>query len=254
MKRLRSSSGIGIIAVAFVCALAGNASALPIGWTCTGACGTAGANGVVATPPLGGNYEYVTTNGGVGLGSRDLNIGQETNGSILRTNLFASAAGDSLEFDFDYVTSDGQQYVEYAWAQLFDESDTSVALLFTARTTTSGNTVPGFGLPPITATMTPPSTPILKGTTWAALGGSSGSCYGAGCGNTGWIHSTYAIPTAGKYYIEFGVVNWLDQAYQSGMAISGTTIAGEPITQTPEPTTLAIFGLGLAVVARRFRR
>lgn len=239
--------------------LVAQAQAIPIGWSCTGNCGTMGANGVVTTPPLGGQYEYVTSNGGVSLGANDLNIGSETNGSRLLTNVFSALAGDALEFDFNYVTSDGAIYVEYAWARLFDDSNNPVALLFHARTnaTPGANTVPGAGLPPIAATMTPAATPIIPGgPVWAPLGGSSGDCFSTGCGYTGWIHSTYLIPAAGNYYLEFGVVNWLDTAYDSGMAISGTTIGGEPIVpeQAPEPAVVALLGLGLLAVARRVKR
>src|SRR3954470_23922028 len=39
---------------------------IPAGWTCTGVCGTSGANGDVPLAPGGGTqYGYVTTTGGV---------------------------------------------------------------------------------------------------------------------------------------------------------------------------------------------
>lgn len=254
MKLHVKGLGLGVAAVVLL-GLVAQAQALPIGWTCQGACGTLGANGVVTTPPMGGMYEYVTTYGGVSLGANDLNIGSETNGSRLVTNLFSAEAGDLLEFDFNYVTSDGSGYIEYAWARLLDDLNSPVALLFTARTTPSGNTVPGFGLPPIVATMTPAATPIIGGApSWSPLGGYSGRCYAAGCGYTGWIHSEYAIPLAGNYRIEFGVVNWLDTIYDSGMAISGTMIGGDPIVPGAEPVTIALLGLGLLAAARRAKR
>lgn len=244
---------------------ASTALAIPVGWTCTGACGTLGADGVVTAPPGGTTYEFVTTSGGVALGGNDLNIGSETNGSRLLTGLFSAAAGQSLEFDFNYVTSDGTaSYVEYAWARLLDSSEAPVALLFTARTTPSGDTVPGFGLPPISATMTPSATPIIHGApTWSPLGGSSGDCFGgtgAGCGYTGWIHSSFAIPSTGNYFLEFGVVNWGDQAFDSGLAIASTTIGGAPIgpptdlDPIPEPASLLLLGSGLAAGVRRMMK
>lgn len=159
------------------------------------------------------------------------------------------------------MTSDGAQYTEYAWAGLNNVSTDTTGILFTARTTTSGDTVPGFGLPGLAAgvTLTPPSTPIIPGgPDWSPLGGSSGACFDAGCGYTGWIQMTYTIPTggAGQYRLVFGVTNALDEGFDSGMAIAGTTINDVPINPVPVPMSLALFGVGLAglgVAARRRR-
>jgi hypothetical protein len=240
--------------------MVGSASAIPIGWTCIGVCGTLGPDGVVTAPPGGGGYEYVTTAGSPTIGALDLGIGSETNGSVLRSGVFGADAGDELLFNFNYVTSDGAGYIEYAWARLLDETLTPVALLFTARTnpTVGADTVPGFGLPAIVATMTPSSTPIIPGgPAWSPLGGYSGACYSTGCGYTGWIESSYIVPDAGNYILEFGVVNWIDTIYDSGMAIAGATIGGDPIgpsSAVPEPGTLLLLGSGLAMAARRRMR
>ena len=44
-----------------------NAGPVPAGWSCTGGCGTDGADGDVPLSPLGNpSYEYVTTTGGSG--------------------------------------------------------------------------------------------------------------------------------------------------------------------------------------------
>jgi hypothetical protein len=66
-----------------------------------------------------------------------------------------------LQFYFNYITSDGAQYADYAFAQLQTASGTPVATLFTARTTVSGNTSPGYGLPSNGVTLTPSATPIM---------------------------------------------------------------------------------------------
>jgi hypothetical protein len=265
MKTLYSTAKkCSVVAAALLSAFAmSNASAsafdggIPAGWTGIGNYGTLGADGVVTTSPEGGSYGWVSSAGGVSLGANDLNIGSETNGSLLRSGVFSAAAGDSLNFYFNYVTSDGASYIEYAWARLLDAALNPVALLFTARTTPTGDTVPGFGLPPIEATIIPASTPIIPGgPSWSPLGGYSGSCYSAGCGYTGWIESDYTIAAAGDYVLEFGVVNWADQIYDSGMAFDGITVGGVPIDpiDVPEPATLALLGLGLAGLGALRRR
>lgn len=264
MKTHKSTNALSAVAAAALSIFAaGEAAAtafdsgIPAGWTGIGNYGTLGANGVVTTSPEGGNYGWVSTAGGISLGANDLNIGSETNGSLLRSGIFSAAAGDSLNFYFNYVTSDGAGYIEYAWARLLDSTLNPVALLFTARTTPSGDTVPGFGLPPIEATIIPASTPIIAGgPSWSPLGGYSGACYSAGCGYTGWIESDYTILNAGNYILEFGVVNWADQIYDSGMAFDGITVGGVPIDddQVPEPATLALLGIGLAGIGAIRRR
>ena len=224
--------------------------AIPTGWTCSGACGTLGANGVVTLSPTGNSsYEYVTTAGSSAIAPLPTGpLGSETNGSTLATPIFAATAGTDLSFYFNYVTSDGAGYADYAWAELFNSSNTPVSLLFTARTEPSGSIVPGTGLPTPTATLTPSSVPIIPGgPDWSPLGDSSGDCYAAGCGYTGWVNSNYTIGTAGNYYLEVGVTNWSDTLYDSGLAMDGVTINGVPISPspTPEPSTLVMFATAL---------
>ena len=231
---------------------------LPAGYTCSGTCGTLGPDGVVTTPPNGSpTYQYVTTAGSsssavIPTGA----VGGETNGSILSTPIFAAASGAALNYNFNFVTSDGSGFADYAWAELFTSSGTPDALLFDARTEPTGSIVPGQGLPTPIATLTPSSVDIVGGApSWLPLGGSSGFCYAAGCGYTGWIASTYDIPTAGNYFIEFGVTNLNDSAYDTGLAISGIEVDGVPVGgTTPEPSSLVLLGSGILSLAGAARK
>ncbi len=232
-------------------------SPIPTGWTCVGNCGTDSLDGVVTLSPFGSaKYAWVSTNGGTnGVGALPSGaLGSETNGSTLATSVFAATAGSQLKFYFNYVTSDGSGFADYAWAELYSSTNTPVALLFTARTVPSGSIIPGTGLPSPLATLSPASVPIIGGApTWLPLGGSSNTCYAAGCGYTGWVSSTYTIATTGNYYLKVGAVNWSDTNYDSGLAMDGVTIGGVAITTgtppgTPAPSSLILTMLGLAAV------
>lgn len=235
---------------------AANALALPLpaGWTSVG---NAGANdatdGDVTLAPGFASYQWISTYQGVsGAGKLPVGAtGDETNGSSAHSSTFTVSAGDKLDFYFNYITSDGAQFTEYAWAGLYSGASTFDSYLFTARTTPSGNTVPGFSLPGLGAgvTLTPANTAIIAGgPDFSPLGGSSGTCYSTGCGYTGWIQMNYTFTTAGTYSLGFGVTNALDTAYDSAFAIAGVSINNVPIdepTGVPEPGTMLLMSLGL---------
>ncbi|MDP9096230.1 MAG: NF038132 family protein [Pseudomonadota bacterium] len=229
--------------------------------SCVGNCGNIGPNGSVTAPPAGGpNYGYVSTNGGVSGAGQIASVGG-TNGSSYTTDVFTAAANDPLKFYFNYVTSDGTgTYVDYAFSELQTSAGNHVAWLFTARTTPTGNTSPGFGLPANDSALTPMATPITPGApTWSPLGGSSGTCFSGpsnGCGYTGWIGSNYAIAAAGNYQIKFGVTNFGDKTYDSGLAFAGVTVNGNPVPVggVPEPATWALLVSGFGMVGFASRR
>jgi hypothetical protein len=252
--RAVATFGVSLFAAAGMAGAAAAAS-LPGGWTGVGGFGAGSPNGVVTAPPaFGPDYAYVTTTGGLtGVGS--LGLGAETNGSTLSTSSFNAAVGDKLSFYFNYVTSDGAGFADYAFVDLVGASSTLT--LFTARTIPSGDTVPGFGLPGLSpgVTLTPGTTPIIGGgPAWNELGGWSGSCWDVGCGYTGWVKMDYTIETAGVYTLTFAVTNWSDARYDSGLAIAGATINDRPITDVPAPAALALFGLGLVGLGAAARR
>jgi hypothetical protein len=272
---------IGAIALSALPASAQQFSGgMPAGWNCVGGCGTLGANGVVTLAPGGGTqYGYVTTQGGVNTSPKTGALAgitsSATNGSQLTSSSFSAGSGDILKFNFNYVTSDGAGFADYAWARLLDASMNQVAILFTARTVTVGNTVPGSGMPAPAATLVPVSTPIIgtcvgesfgvnacPSTRWSPLGpsefqGGSGDCYDSGCGHTGWVQASYEIADAGNYYLQFGVTNWIDERYDSGLAFDGIKINDTPISTVPEPGSVILMATGLVAVfgyARRRRR
>lgn len=261
MKKLNPLGYLCLVSLLTIGASQLRADAIPSGWTCSGNCGSLGADGVVTLSPTGNSsYQYVTSNHGAsGVGALPTgSLGSETNGSTLSTTVFSATAGTALNFYFNYVTSDGAGYADYAWAELYDSSNNLVSLLFTARTRPDGSIIPGFGMPDPNATLTPGTVSIIPGgPEWSALGDSSGSCYNSGCGYTGWVNSNYIIPNAGDYYLRIGVVNWSDTAYDSGLAVDGVTIGGKPIDPTspvPEPSTIALFGSGMVGVLSMARR
>jgi hypothetical protein len=241
--------------------------------SCVGNCGTLGPDGVVTVAPVGnGSYNWISTSGGQTNGGTLPGVGgvAATNGSSFTTDAFSVAAGTTLSYWFNYVTSDGTaSFPDYAWAELRDATGTTtIATILTARTVPgSGDTVPGFGMPGMTpgVTLTPATTAIIPGgPEWSPLGTSSGACWqgsGQGCGYTDWINSTFDILDAGIYTLVFGVANTGDEAFDSGLAFAGLAAGGTPIgvgNEVPLPGALPLFATGLAgmgwLVRRRKRK
>ncbi len=263
-----ASRGVALAAIAWALMATGASAA-----SCIGKCGTLGANGDVTAPPGGGTYGWVSTFGGV-TGAGQLPTIGGTNGSQFTTSAFTATAGQNLHYEFNFITSDGQFdpggfiYEDYGSVQLIDVTTGNSIMLFNARTEPSGTIAPGTGLPPIDpgVTLTPLDVPISPGSgtgtnnfpggpVWSPLGSSSGTCYGAGCGLTGWIASDYTVATSGTYQLVFGVSNWSDTAFDTGLAYNGITIGTTPIGEdVPEPAAWALMLVGFGGLGATLRR
>jgi hypothetical protein len=77
-----------------------------------------------------------------------------------------------------------------------------------------------------------------------------------GCGTAGWASSSFTIGTAGSYFLLFGVTNWNDELFDSGLAIDGVTVNGQTISGTaaPEPASLLLLGIGTVPLLLKRRR
>jgi len=232
MKRLLLVAALGGTALVVGPGVA-RADLLPVpsGWTCSGTCGSDSAEGDVPLSPLNNpTYQYISTyNGITGVGINPDGASNPTNGSLLTTSDFAATDNTSLSFYFDFITSDGGTFADNAWAALYTASGTLVSEIYDSTTGAS----------------------IANGnaSTVSWLGpSSSGACYAGGCGNTGWTLAQYTITSAGSYYMAFGVTNAYDTAFDTGLAIDGVAVNGEqisPSVSAPEPTSLALLGVGL---------
>ena len=221
-------------------------------WTCSGACGSSGAQGDMPLSPAGSPvWGYVTTSGSaatglspVALDANSRGAGTEQNGSRWVSPVFTGAAGDALDVQFNFVSTDGKGYDDYAWARLLNAgTGAQVAWLFIARSTnsSSGKIIPG---DVVDKDAFDPDVVIVdfkdfefqtrladNPVDWAPLGGSNGACWkdnADGCGLTGWLQSHITLAAAGSFRLEVGVVNWGDSAYDSGLAfdVGGMSAVG----------------------------
>lgn len=274
-----------VLAALSLCTLGAQAAPAPLDgaldhWQCVGVCGASQADGDISLSPLGhARYGYVTTAGSLATGVSPLNFSEsggggsqftQTNGSRYTSAAFLVGAGDTLEAYFNYVSTDGKGFDDYAWARVVNTTDASdVTWLFTARSTNSNKQgiVPG-DLP---LEFAPDEVIVNYGdfefntrnlktdsaVNWSLLGDANGSCWrdtAEGCGFTGWLQSRITLAKAGSYQLELGVVNFGDQLYDSGLAFDVAHLSA-PTAAVPEAGALpmALLGLGLMALASRRR-
>jgi hypothetical protein len=272
-----------LILIAALSGLAATAQAAPVAlpsnladWACTGACGAVAPGGDIGASPTGNAaFGYVTTFGSTAtnvspIAVKNNSTGAATNGSTFLSAAFGAASGDQLGMFFNYVSTDGKGFDDFAWARVVNASDNAlVSWLFSARSTNSntGNVVPGDALDkkefdPDEVIVNYKDFEFTSKTTddpvdFSVLGDSNGTCWrdnAPGCGTTGWLESIYRFTDAGSYRVEVGVSNWGDEAYDSALAFDFANLRGTPqgptgpVSQVPEPGTLPLMFGGLALL------
>lgn len=255
-------------------------------WTSKGTMGSIGGTLAMPTSPTGNSqFAYVTTAGGIDnnsvggpvsplvLKNNGDGSGNQTNGSSMKSTSFNAAQNDSLSMYFNYISTDGGHYPDYAWARLVDNNNNHVAWLFAAESSNraNGNVVPGSVLKNQFNDALPDEVDaVVNGgntvgfevgdTNWSPLGGSAGTCWDNSntCGSTDWLLSEYTIQNTGIYYLELGVMNWGDDLFDSALAIDfdGLNSArfGSQVAAVPVPAAAWLFGsalLGFAGLRRK---
>ena len=273
---------LAVAAMAVSCAHGANVGLGAVDWSVSGVAGVITGGTTVPNSPLGNaQFGYVSTAGPGGssnetydtsplvLKSEGAGTENQTNGTKVRLGSFQATANEKLDLYFNYVSTDGRGYDDYAWARLIDAGDQSTAAwLFTARSTNTGrgNVVPGKVLDRQVDNDLPKNLDAtlndgasigfnISSTLWTPLGYSSGICWDSAntCGPTGWIKSSFTIASTGTYYLEFGVNNWGDTAYDSALAFDFTGLNpatfSAPSSSVPEPRPAAMMALELGLVA-----
>lgn len=208
-----------------------------------------------------------------------------TNGSAMISPVFTATANQALNFDFAFITNDGTETFS-DWAAAFllpvdalgNPTGDPALNLFTARTSSNSQVVPGFGFSSFPSGLTlTPATAFLTGNTFF-LSGSTGGTTGVEAdatqfgpvrypfvpgdpnadpgGSTAWMNAVFNFDatTAGRYELVMAVGNVGDEIYSTGLLFSGNSITGGNPAEVPEPLPLSMFGVGLTGLLALSRR
>lgn len=262
--RLHSYVVLLSIGSVFGCAL--NGDALPSGWVLSQS-GVGGVSEAVANlnPTQGSVFGWIDNTGTTDM--RFTGVPGAATGSTLTSPTFTLASGQQLSIDLNFLTNDGEEFSDFAYAALVRaNTSTVIAKLYTANTTGSvAQAVPALGGPGgISAGVAlTHSAAYFDGMFTGLLDnipyGPTKYIDGVG-GATGWVTASYR-PGAGSYQILFVVSNVGDPGLESALAIdnlrsSGGLIDGFEINApvVPEPNTVLMIALGIATVLRLRRR
>lgn len=135
--------------------------------------------------------------------------GQQTNGSTWTSGPFNATAGDQIDVWFNYASTDGKGFDDYAWGLLAGCRQRrpgglalhGTQLQFQHRQHRAGRRGDEEGIDPRDRIVNYDSYKFTSKTVddpidWQPLGGSNGTCWrdnAAGCGFTGWLQSCHAF-------------------------------------------------------------
>lgn len=195
-------------------------SGIPASWTSTGSVGTSPAATNIG-PTDGSRFVFLNTPG-----VANTTYGG-TGGSTLESPSFSANAGDVIELDYSFLTTDGTTtFRDFAFIQLRTASGAVVATVGNANTTgPDSRAIPAVGgpAPAISALVTlTPATAFFNGLSTGPVGSQTygpGKYGGGNGGSTGFVRSSFTIQTTGSYRLFFAVFDYGNRSFPSGLAV-----------------------------------